>query len=488
MKPLAEVVRALRGAGELVAPSPQSMPHITDVVDDSRRVTPGSLFCAIEGTQEDGHRYVPDAVAKGAAALLVTRRLDVSVPQITVRDSRRSASVAARIWFGDPAAAMRVIAVTGTNGKSTTTALIRHVLNPEGGVAAIGTLGVVDGNGNAVTEQSLLTTPGPVELYGRLARLKRSGVHTVVMEASSHGIAQGRLEGLVLTEAVYTNLTQDHLDYHADLDAYRAAKLRLSSYLEPAGLEIVLAEEAAWAHLPERPTGRRVYYGRAPTADVRGVREQCTAAGSECVMQIGSVSYPVMLPLIGEFNVTNALAAAAAAWGLGVSPDVIVERLASAPQVPGRVERLVSGPFTIVRDYAHTPDALKRVIAAMRMVTAGRLVVLFGAGGDRDRRKRPIMGRYAAEGADVVFLTSDNPRTEDPDRILDDIQAGMDGCEPVRIEDRREAIHRAVETLEEGDCLLLAGKGHETYQVVGTERRPMDEAEIVEQAVRERGS
>ncbi len=253
------------------------------------------------------------------------------------------------------------------------------------------------------------------------------------MEASSHGIGQGRLEGVALQGAVFTNVTRDHLDYHADFAEYRATKMQLSSYVKGDGIEVVNADVEAWADLPRRADVRRILYGRKPGAEVRCISEEFSAGGSHCVVQIGAVAHPVLLPLLGEFNVTNALAAAAAAWGIGMDPDAIVERLATAPQVLGRVEQLVSGTFTIVRDYAHTPDALERVIAAMREVTSGRLVVLFGAGGDRDPGKRPVMGRVAADGADVVYLTSDNPRTEDPERILDDIQAGMERCSPIRI-------------------------------------------------------
>ncbi len=462
------------------------MPQISSVVDDSRRVTDGALFCAVEGTAEDGHRYAPKAVELGAAGLLVTRSLPLAVPQVIVRRSRQAAAVAARAWYDDPARELDVIAVTGTNGKSTTTALIRHLLNHQEDVGSIGTLGVVDGHDETVGDGSVLTTPGPVELYGLLARLTRAGTKTVVMEASSHGIGQGRLAGLSLRAAVFTNLTRDHLDYHADFADYRATKMRLAEYVGSDGVEVVNADEHAWVDLPKRRDVRRILYGRGPAAVVRAIREEVLPTGSHCVVQIGGTAHPVTLPLLGEFNVTNALAACAVAWGLGRSPQEIVARLATAPQVPGRVEQLVAGRFTIVRDYAHTPDALERVIAALRKVTPGRLVVLFGAGGDRDPGKRPAMGRVAAEGADVVYLTSDNPRTEDPERILDDIQDGMEGCTPVRIEDRRVAIRRAIDALEDGDCLLLAGKGHETYQVVGTERRPMDEAEIVDEAMRER--
>ncbi len=306
------------------------------------------------------------------------------------------------------------------------------------------------------------------------------------MEASSHALSQGRLEGVPLATAVYTNLSHDHLDYHPDLEAYRAAKLTLSSHLVPDGAEVVNADDPAWAALPARSGGRRLRYGRSPDADVRLTDMVLGPTGSELEMELAGRRLRTALPLLGEFNVVNALAAAAAVWALTEDQRLIAEGLPSAPQVPGRMERVHGGRFTVLRDFAHTPDALDRALGALRALATGRLIVVFGAGGDRDRAKRPLMGRIAARGADLAVLTSDNPRTEDPERILDEVEGGMSGVAHLRVTDRQEAIERAVRMLEPGDCLLLAGKGHETYQVVGTARLPFDERAIVERAVAER--
>lgn len=485
MTTLQEIVDVLRREGQLLR-QPASLPAISGVMEDSRRVTRGTLFCAIEGTMDDGHRFVGDASARGAAAALVSRRVDVRLPQILVRDGRTAAALAAREWYGRPGDDLELIGVTGTNGKSTTVALTRHLLNANGNTGSLGTLGAMDGAGEVLPDFQTLTTPGAVELQAALAALRERGVRRVVMEASSHALDQRRLETLVLDAGIFTNLTHDHLDYHETLAAYGAAKARLSDHLRSGGVEVVNADEPAWAMLRRRPGIRRMRYGWSDDADVGVVHADLGSSGTALTVRFGDLTTSARVPLVGAFNVSNAVGAGATAWALGVEPDAIAERLAEAPQVTGRMERLIEGDFLILRDYAHTPDALERLLKALRPLTAGRLIVLFGAGGDRDRRKRPAMGSIAAEGADLVIVTSDNPRTEDPERIIDDVEAGMGDTDHLRIADRREAIFHAVRMLHTGDCLALAGKGHETYQVVGTAKLPFDEREIVEEAVRER--
>jgi UDP-N-acetylmuramoyl-L-alanyl-D-glutamate--2,6-diaminopimelate ligase len=478
------IQRAL-GAENLLVEGTESGTSITAVTDDSRRVGVGALFCAVDGTALDGHDFLEDAVECGAAAALVTRRSDVSLPQIVVTDGRRAAGVAAREWFGNPASRMSLIGVTGTNGKTTTVAIAWHLLNASMTAGRIGTLGAFDGANQRLTGYASLTTPGPVEFHAVLADLESRGVSTVVMEASSHGLDQGRLEGATFTAAVYTNLTHEHLDYHATLEDYAAAKMKLSGLLAADGLEIVNADDPVWHALPRRPGIRRLLFGRETGADLRTTSERLSANGSESRVCFGAAEYSVMLPMLGEFNVSNALAAAATAWGLGEDPAAVAVRLASIPTVPGRMEMLASGAFTVLRDYAHTPDGFQRAIETIKAITPGRLVVLFGVGGDRDREKRPVMGRIAADGADLVVLTEDNPRTEDPESTIDDIEAGMGNTEHLRIRDREQGIRTALSLLEEGDCLLLLGKGHETYQIIGTEKLPFDERTIVESAIRE---
>ena len=478
------VIAALRADGEL-REEPDALPALTAVTADSRRAVAGALFCAIEGSAADGHAFVADAARRGAGAALVTRRVpEAAIPQILVRDGRRAAAVAAAAWFGHPARDLRLVGVTGTNGKSTTVALARHLLNAAGDVGTLGTLGASDGAGTPLPEDAGLTTPGPVELQAALATLRARGVRTVVMETSSHALHQRRVHGLAFAGAVYTNLTHDHLDYHGDYDAYLAAKLLLSEQLVgPGSIEAVNADDPAWDALPSRPGVRRIRFGVQENAEVHARNVAYGADGAAFLLVCGSERLPVALPLVGEFNVSNALGATAVAWGLGVSATMIAARLSDAPQVPGRLEQLVGDPFVVLRDYAHTPDALRRVLRALRPVTQGRLIVLFGAGGDRDRRKRAVMGQVAAHEADLAIVTSDNPRTEDPERILDDIEEGFEGVAHVRIADRREAIARALRMVQPGDTLLLAGKGHETYQVVGTERLPFDESVIVRDAL-----
>jgi UDP-N-acetylmuramoyl-L-alanyl-D-glutamate--2,6-diaminopimelate ligase len=478
------VLDALRADGQL-REEPEALPALTAVTADSRRAAAGTLFCAVEGSGADGHAFVADAARRGAAAALVTRRVpDVAIPQVLVRDGRLAAAVVAAAWYGHPARDLRLIGVTGTNGKSTTVALARHLLNAVGDVGTLGTLGVSDGAGHPLPDDAGLTTPGPVELHAALAALRARGVRTVVMETSSHALHQRRVHGLVFAGAVYTNLTHDHLDYHGDYDAYLAAKILLSAQLGGAGsIEAVNADDPAWNALPSLDGVRRIRFGVQESAEVHARNVAYGHDGAAFLMVCGTERVSVTLPLVGEFNVSNALGATAVAWGLGVPAGTIAQRLGDAPQVPGRLERLVGEPFVVLRDYAHTPDALRRVLRALRPVTHGRLLVLFGAGGDRDRRKRPVMGQVAAREADLAIVTSDNPRTEDPERILDDIEAGFEGVAHVRIADRREAIARALRMARPGDTVLLAGKGHETYQVIGTERLPFDEAVIVRDAL-----
>jgi UDP-N-acetylmuramoyl-L-alanyl-D-glutamate--2,6-diaminopimelate ligase len=479
---LANIVAALAEAGLLVQASDTS-PVLTGLTDDSRRVVPGALFCAVPGRAADGHAFLDDAVRRQAAAVLVSAAAPVAVPQVVVSDPRRAVAIAAARWYGDPAAAMTLVGVTGTNGKSTTVTLLRHLLNESRDVGSVGTLGAFDGAGESVAPDQVLTTPGAVELHAAFHALGDRGVRTVVMEASSHALDQQRLAGLRLQAAVFTNLTHDHLDYHRDLDAYLAAKLSLAELIAEGGAAVTNADDPAWRVLPI-PAGRRhATFARWSRADVRAARATLDATGADLEIAFPDCTVPARLPLLGEFNVSNALGAAAAAWTLGLAPDRIAARLATAPQVAGRMESIAGGGFIVLRDYAHTPDALDRAIKALRPVTRGRLIVLFGCGGDRDRRKRPVMGRIAARGADIAIVTSDNPRTEDPECIIDEIEEGMEDIAHLRIVDRREAIARAVRLLGPGDCLLLAGKGHEAYQVVGTARFPMDEREIVADAL-----
>jgi UDP-N-acetylmuramoyl-L-alanyl-D-glutamate--2,6-diaminopimelate ligase len=317
-----------------------------------------------------------------------------------------------------------------------------------------------------------LTTPDPVTLARWLAGLWDEGVGAVTLEASSHALAQHRLDALRFQVVVFTNLSRDHLDYHGTMDLYRNAKLRLRDRLAEGGTVVVNADESAWDEL--RAAGA-LSYGMGDEGDVRAANVIATAKGSRFSLLFRGESRAVDLPLLGRFNIQNALAAASAALALGLPLAQVASGLEEVPQIPGRMEVLASGPFTILIDFAHTPDALENLLRSLFDLKTGRLVVLFGAGGDRDRGKRRPMAQAVARFADRVYLTSDNPRSEDPESILDDLEAGLGSVERVREADRRSAIRRAVLELEEGDVLVLAGKGHETYQEIGAVRRPLDE-------------
>jgi UDP-N-acetylmuramoyl-L-alanyl-D-glutamate--2,6-diaminopimelate ligase len=474
------VLDELRRADLLVSAATTG-PTPTGLTMDSRTAGPGKVYVAVRGSQADGHRFVPDAVRRGAVAVVVEAAQGSGVPEVVVRDGRRAALVLGAAWHGHPGRRLMLLGVTGTNGKTTTTGLLRHLFNAQGTAGSIGTLGAFDGVGAAVDSTAgTLTTPGPIDLQATLAELAARGTTCVTMEASSHSLDQGRLDGLTFAAGVFTNLTRDHLDYHGTMEAYLAAKLKLSALLGLEGVEVVNLDDEAWLGMEGRSP--RVTFGVHPAADVRASGVALDATGSRFALSGRFGCTEASLPLLGDFNVANALAAAACALGLGRPLEDVVSRLASSPQVPGRMERISEVPCVVLRDYAHTPDALERALATLRPLTRGRVIVVFGCGGDRDRGKRPLMGRIAAEGSDLAVATSDNPRTEDPGAIIDDIEQGMGGVPHLRITDRLAAIHAALGEARPGDTLLLAGKGHETYQVIGTDKVPFDESEIVRRA------
>jgi UDP-N-acetylmuramoyl-L-alanyl-D-glutamate--2,6-diaminopimelate ligase len=473
------VVSTLEHA-RLIADRRGALPsEVAGITDDSRTVKPGYVFIAVRGTERDGHDYLDAAAQAGAIAAIVEDVSRTKLPAIVVRDGRRAAALAAAAAYGWPSRELLLAGVTGTNGKSTTVHLLRHLLDGPVRSASIGTLGVCVGSAGAPVEGGGgLTTPGPVELQRVFRQLVSSGVGRVAMEVSSHSLHQRRVEGVELDVAVFTNLTRDHLDYHGSMEEYFRSKARLLEYLKPHGTVVVNLDDRAWTALSTER--RRVSFSeRVPNAEVHAEQVQFTARGSEWMLALGNERHRVQLPLIGDFNVVNALGAAAAAWALGLRGNEIASRLSSVPQVPGRLEVINESPV-VLRDYAHTPDALARALEAVRPFTRGRLIAVFGAGGDRDRGKRPQMGGIAERLADVVIVTSDNPRTEDPERILDDIEQGMSSGTHERIVDRHEAIERALAIAADGDVVLLAGKGHETYQVRGTTKHPFDEKAIVE--------
>lgn len=448
--------------------------------DDSRDVGEGALFCAVDGHEADGHDYVDEARRAGAAAAVVEREMEAGgLPQVVVEDSRAAAAHLSALFRGDPSRDLRVTGVTGTDGKTTTAWLLRHLFSTLGPTASLGTLGVVRAEGDR--EPDGLTTPGPVRLASELARLRDAGTERVVLEISSHALDQRRADALELTGLVLTNLSREHQDYHADMEAYRAAKLRALDLLASDGVCAVNADEEAWEGVAA-PRGRTVSYGVGGDARVRAEGVRTVEGGTRWRLVAPEGAAEVRLPLPGGFNVHNALGAAALALAEGMGPEEVAERLSRAPQVPGRMEVLSRGPVLVVRDYAHTPEALRRVLVELRP-DPGRLFVVFGCGGDRDRGKRPLMGRAAADEAHHAFVTTDNPRSEDPAEIARQVTEGMGPGDADVVLDRREAIARALETAEPGDVVLLSGKGHEDYQDLGDRKVPLDEARIVEELV-----
>ncbi|MDZ7780174.1 MAG: UDP-N-acetylmuramoyl-L-alanyl-D-glutamate--2,6-diaminopimelate ligase [Gemmatimonadota bacterium] len=485
LRSLVAVGDVLRSADLLLESRGAEDVDVMGVAQDSRVVGRGDLFLAWLGSDQDAHDYVAHAQAAGAVAAVVERPVDVDIPQLVVSDGRRAAALVAAGVMGFPSDVLTAVGITGTNGKTTTTLLLRDLLSTRMKAAAIGTLGLVDDDG-ARPGSEALTTPGPVQIARWLRELVDEGFEAVVLEASSHALAQKRLDGTAFDVAVFTNLSQDHLDYHGDLEAYRAAKVRLVELVVPEGTVVVNRDEPAWDTL-QAPGRHTLTYGVGRDAQVRATDLDFDSAGSSFTLRIGGEARALRLPLAGRFNVENALAAASAASVVGLALDEIAEGLGRAKQIPGRMEVVRSSPFTVLIDFAHTPAALEGLLRTVRPLTAGRLIVLFGAGGERDRRKRHPMAEVVAEVADVVVLTSDNPRTEDPERILDDLQAGLGGRSHERITDRRKAIRRAMELARPGDTVVLAGKGHERYQVVGREKHPLDERLVVTDALADLG-
>lgn len=476
---LASVTEVLRAAGliqEIHGPEDVALHGVTQ---DSRDVEPGDLFLAWKGDQHDAHDFVSTAAETGAVAAVVERPVaEAKIPQLQVSNGRRSAALAADVVMGSPWKSLFTVGVTGTNGKTTTALLARHILAARGPAAAMGTLGLVDVDGTVQPGSEGLTTPGPVKVSEWLRELADDGVEVVAMEASSHALAQHRLDGVRFDAAIFTNLSRDHLDYHESFEDYLSAKARLLELVKDDGVAIVNGDDPAWDDLPMSGT-HTISYAVQADAELRGVALEPGPDGTRFRMVADGDEYPVDLPLLGRFNVENALAAAAAAAAAGLDLDLVAERLSQAPQLPGRMEIVTRDPFRVLIDFAHTPDALKRVLETLRADVAGRLIVVFGAGGDRDAAKRPLMGEAVAGLADVAIVTSDNPRTEDPDAIIDDVVAGMAGSTYECLSDRRAAIHRALDMARAGDTVVLAGKGHESYQAVGTERLPFDERTIV---------
>ncbi|MFM9964715.1 MAG: UDP-N-acetylmuramoyl-L-alanyl-D-glutamate--2,6-diaminopimelate ligase [Planctomycetaceae bacterium] len=459
---------------------------VTHATERSDLVSPGVLFAAIPGTRRNGEEFARDAVLRGSEALLLSRELpDLPVLQCIVPDVRRAYARLCDALAGRPSQILKLAGVTGTNGKTTTTWMIRSILRAAG--YQTGLLGTIEYSDGARRERAGLTTPDSQVLSNWLASMVAAGTTHAAMELSSHALDQGRACGTQLDAAIVTNITQDHFDYHPDFGAYLAAKSRIVEHLKPGGVLVLNADDERCSSIARLlPAGRHlVTFGIEREADVTAPILDESKAGTRFVLGCGAEAEEVFSPLIGRYNVSNALAAAAAAHHFGVPLKTIALGLGLLGAVPGRMERVDAGqPFEVFVDFAHTEDALRRCVTNLRRICSRRIIVVFGAGGDRDRNKRPKMAR-AVLAADLIVVTSDNPRTEDPQRIVEDILAGFaPSFPPLHIElDRRTAISWALDQARPGDCVLIAGKGHETEQIIGTKRYPFDDCEVVREAL-----
>jgi UDP-N-acetylmuramoyl-L-alanyl-D-glutamate--2,6-diaminopimelate ligase len=458
--------------------------EVASVTFDSRRVAPGGLFCCVPGSRADGHDHAPAAVAAGATALLVERPLDLPVTQIRVGSVRAAMAPVAAAFFGHPSRRMQVLGVTGTNGKTTTTYLLEAIARAGG--LRTGVVGTVETRIDSTTLSGERTTPEAPDLQALFARMVDAGVEVAAVEVSSHALALHRADATWFAAACFTNLSHDHLDFHDDIETYFEAKAALFDPARTAAAAVNL-DDTHGALLAARCAERGIpltTYGRAtPEALVRAESVGVSAQGNWFMLVTPSGTVPVRSPLVGRFNVANALAAAATALAAGLPLELVTKGLSAPMVVPGRMERIDAGqPFPVLVDYAHSPDGLDAVLRAARGLVrkAGRLVVVFGAGGDRDRAKRPAMGKVAAMLADSVWITSDNPRSEDPLGIAEEVARGVHdvGGSAALVLDRRGAIRAALYDLGPGDVLVIAGKGHETGQTAMGVTTPFDDRDV----------
>jgi UDP-N-acetylmuramoyl-L-alanyl-D-glutamate--2,6-diaminopimelate ligase len=489
------------GAGELRgAQGEPGATEITGLAYDSRMVRQGSLFFCVKGFQSDGHDFAGQAVERGAAALVVERPLGLGVPEVVVSSARGAMAPAAVRFYGDPSAELRVVGVTGTNGKTTTAFLLKALLEATGAGSTCGLLGTVKSVIGGVERPVSRTTPEAIDLQADFRAMLDGGDGACAIEVSSHALELGRADGVRFAAAIFTNLTQDHLDFHASMEDYFQAKRRL--FETAPGVSVVNVGDAYGRRLADELEGA-ITFAIERDADYRADDLRCDFQGCRFALRTPAGVREVALPMPGRFNVANALAALAAVHALGGDLDALIEALAEGVRVPGRMERVDAGQeFAVIVDYAHTPDSLENVLRAAREIAAGRVVCVFGAGGDRDRGKRPLMGEIAARLADVAIVTSDNPRSEAPEAIVAEIVSGIarparpgtDGSgtegpsaehSAVHVEvDRRAAIERATELARAGDVVVIAGKGHEQGQELAAGvKLPFDDVTVAREAL-----
>ncbi len=454
--------------------------QINSIEYDSRKVCKGALFFCIKGFKSDGHDYAQIAAQKGASALMVTRKLEIDIPQLIVKDDREAMACISREFYGKPDAALRMIGVTGTNGKTTTTYMIKSILERcDIKTGLIGTITNMIGSEEIPTEH---TTPESPDFFALLRRMADEKCGAVVMEVSSHSLELKRVSGVTYESSVFTNLTQDHLDFHGTFENYLAAKKRLFAASKKAAVNI---DDDASHYIMEGLKTAWCKYGIKEKADVYARNIEITTRGVTYDLVTSKGVLPVKLRIPGIFSVYNSLGSAAACLNLGIGIGAIKAGLEAMPNVAGRFEVLDTGsrPFTLILDYAHTPDGLENTLKTVKEFARGRIISVFGCGGDRDKGKRPIMGEIAGRLSTFSIITSDNPRTEDPFEIIKTVEGGMKktGCEYVCIENRREAIKYAIENALPEDIIVLAGKGHETYQEINGVKYPFDEKVVVKE-------
>lgn len=468
--------------------------EISGLAYDSRRVEPGFLFFCIPGHKADGHDFAPHAVAQGATALVVEQFLAIDVPQILVSSTRESLALAASAFYRYPANQLLMVGVTGTNGKTTTTHLIEAVLHAKG--YSVGVIGTIGNRLGEISWPASHTTPESSDLQALLANMVAAGAQAVVMEVSSHALDLQRVQGVEFDIAVFTNLTQDHLDYHGTLDMYREAKGLLFSQLGNGSKPrikraIINADDPHAGFFMQKCNVPVVTYGINPGATVHAPVWEVNPRGARCQVNYPDGTVTLELQLTGRFNVSNALAAFSLGLVEGVEVNHMLRALKEVKGVPGRFETVDEGqPFSVIVDYAHTPDGLENVLTTAKAVAKGRVITVFGCGGDRDRTKRPKMGSVVARLSELTIVTSDNPRTEKPEKIIEDILPGVQGVNGANYEveiDRKEAIHLALTLAQPQDLVMIAGKGHETYQIVGTQVLPFDDREVAREFLRGMG-
>jgi UDP-N-acetylmuramoyl-L-alanyl-D-glutamate--2,6-diaminopimelate ligase len=467
---------------------------------DSRAVEPGDLFAAIPGITRHGAEFAPDAVARGAVAVLSDRPVEAGVPVALTDDVLRALADIARRLYDDPTAGLAVVGVTGTNGKTTVSYLIESVIARAGHAPAV--IGTVSFRGPGGVRAATHTTPMADDMM-RLSRwAAETGATHLVLEVSSHALAMRRADGVRFEVAAFTNISQDHLDYHGSFDNYAAAKSRLFLELSP-GTSVINVDDELGASLARRVRGRVLRCSRegSPDAELRVIESSVDATGTRARVATPDGEAELRSPLIGDHNLENLLVTLGCGLALSIPLPTVLQALAEAKGAPGRLERVEHDELVVLVDYAHTPDAVERVLSAVRPVTRGRLIAVFGCGGDRDRGKRPRMGQAAVRGADLAIVTDDNPRTEPPEKILADVVAGIARLGATELEasalshaergyhvcpGRREAIRRAIRAARPDDTVLLLGKGHEDYQIVGTRREHFDDREEAQRALEER--